>query len=219
MGQQRKSSVDSGMVKGAGRGVFFCAEVGERTYLRFVSADEDWRARTEDDAIVREVGSCLRLIECEADTPTWYPDALQERVYDFWEVAQQDIWADWMRETDPANLQPKVRPLNLRVAEFIRAHPPLDMAEDRVNRALDILESPWPRREEMMLRDWFESEEHEGATLSHFLIEKILDTGLEPVEPPPLLPPITPEDIELLCWMGIEPEGGATEADSEGASV
>ncbi len=135
---------------------------------------------------------------------------LQERVYDFWEAAQLDIWADWMLETDPANLQPKVRPLNLRVAEFIRANPPLDMAEGQVNRALDILESPWPRREEMMLRGWFESEEHEGAELSRVLIEQILETGLEPVEPPPLLPPIAPEDIELLCWMGIEAEGSVS---------
>jgi len=168
---------------------------------------------------VREVGTCLRLIECEADTSTWYPDALQERVYDFWEVAQQDIWTDWMRETDPANLQPKVRPLNHRVAEFIRANPALDMPEERGTRALDILESPWPRREEMMLRDWFESEEHEGAALSNILIELILDTGLEPVQPPPLLPPIEPEDIELLCWMGIESEGEASSTGSEATSV
>ena len=144
---------------------------------------------------------------------------MQERVYNFWEAAQHDILTDWMRETDPANLQPRVRPLNHRVAEFVRANPPLDMPEDQVNGALDILESPWPRREEMMLREWFESKEPEGAALSRFLIEQILDTGLEPVEPPPLLPPIAPEDIELLCWMGIEPEGGATDADSEGASV
>ena len=206
--------VGSGMMKGTRRGVFFCAVVGERTYLRFVFADEDWRASADDDNIVREVGTCLRLIECEADTPTWYPDELQERVYDFWETAQQDIWTDWTRETDPANLQPRVRPLNLRVAEFIRANPPLDVPEDRVTGALDILESPWPRREEMMLREWFDSEEHEGAALSHFLIEQILDTGLEPVEPPPLLPPITPEDIELLCWMGIEAEDAASDGVS-----
>ena len=198
--------VGSGMVKSKRRGVFFCAVVGDRTYLRFVSADGDWRASADDDAMVRELGTCLRLIECEPEMPTWYPEALQERVYDFWEMAQHDIWTDWMRETDPANLQPRVRPLNHRVAEFIRANPPLDMAEDRVNRALDILESPWPRREEMMLRDWFESDELEGTALSHFLVEQILDTGLEPVEPPPLLPPITPEDIDLLCWMGIEAE-------------
>ena len=82
--------------------MFFCAVVGDRTYLRFVLASEDWRANADDDGMVREVGTCLRLIECEEDTPTWYPDTLQEQVYDFWEVAQQDIWTDWMRETDPA---------------------------------------------------------------------------------------------------------------------
>ena len=107
------------------------------------------------------------------------------------------------------NLQPKVRPLNHRVAEFIRANPPLDVPEDRVNRALDILELPWPRREGMMVREWFDSEEQEGAAKLHFLIEQILDTGLEPVEPPPPLPPITPEDFKLLCWMGIERASGA----------
>ena len=198
--------IGSGMVKGARRGVFFCAVVGGRTYLRFVSADETWGVSMAEDAVVREVGTCLRLIECEPETPTWYPKALQDRVYDFWEAAQQDIWSDWMRETDPANLQPRVRPLNLRVAEFIRTNPPIDMPDAQVTRSLDILESPWPRREEIMLREWFESKEDGGAELSRILVEQILESGLEPVEPPPLLPPISPEDIELLCWMGIEGE-------------
>ena len=34
--------IGSGMVKGARRGVFFCAVVGERTFLRFVPADGNW---------------------------------------------------------------------------------------------------------------------------------------------------------------------------------
>lgn len=100
-----------------------------------------------------------------------------------------------------------MRPLNHRVVEFIRDNPPLDMSDDRVHQALDILESPWPRREEMMLRGWFESDEHQGATLASFLIDQIHETGLDPTEPPPLLPPINQDEIELLCWMGIEPEG------------
>ena len=112
--------VGSGMMKGTRRGVFFCAGVGERTYLRFVPANDDWTVSTEDDAIIGELGTCLRLIECDVEQETWYPEWLQERVYDFWEAGQQDIWAEWMHETDPVNLQPKVRPLNLRVAEWIR---------------------------------------------------------------------------------------------------
>ena len=78
--------------------------------------------------------------------------------------------------------------LNLRVAEFIRTNPPIDMPDAQVTRSLDILESPWPRREEIMLREWFESKEDGGAELSRILVEQILESGLEPVEPPP--PPV-----------------------------
>lgn len=200
----------SGMVKGKRRGVFFCAAVGEkgnkhlRTYLRFVAADEYWRVLQTDDTIVREIGTCLRLIECEPTTETWFPGRLQKRVYEFWDVAQDDIWSDWMRETDPVNLQPRVRPLNLRVAEFIRANSPRDMSDDRLNLALDILESPWPRREEVMLRGWFDKDNVDGVAHARSLIEQILETGLEPVEPPQPLPPIKPDDINLICWLGIE---------------
>ncbi len=207
--------VGSGMVKGRHRGVFFCAVVGaetefERTYLRFIPAGEDWAPAT-GSGMERELGTCLRLIECGEETPPWYPRFLRERAYDFWEVAQHDIWTGWMRETDPANLQPPVHPLNHRVAEFIRSHPPLNVSEDRVNRALDILESPWPRRDEIMLRNWFGSRESQGSGLAGFLIDQILETGLEATMPPPPLPPIEQEEVELLCWMGIEREDGAEE--------
>ena len=200
----------SGMARGKRRGLFFCAEVGEepnknaRTYLRFVAANEDWSVSRAEDAVVRELGTCLRLIECEPESDTWFPNKLQECVYEFWDVAQEDILEDWTYETDPANYQPKVRPLNLRVAGFIRDNMPLDIEEERVRTALDILESPWPRREEIMLRGWFQDVSREGSNLSRFLIQQIIDTGLEPVEPREPLPPITRQDIHLLCWMGIE---------------
>ena len=196
--------VGSGMMRGARRGVFFCATAGERTYLRFVSGNDEWAVSTEEDAITRELGTCLRLIECEPTAEIWYPDWLGEHVYDFWDAAQQDIWNEWMLETDPANLQPKVRPLNLRVAELIRAANIGDVPQEDVTRALDILEAPWPRREEIMLRQWLTDAEGEGPENAKFIMEQVLDTGLEPVQPAPLLPPIRAEDIELLCWMATE---------------
>lgn len=196
--------IGSGMVKGQRRGIFFCAVVGNHTYLRFVPADHTWSVLTGENTILREMGTCLRLIECEPTEQVWCPEDLQNRVYDFWKAAQYDIWSEWMHKTDPANLQPRVRPLNLRIAEFIRQNPPVDTAEDQIVRALDILESPWPRREEVMLREWFEMGEDKGVKLSLSLVKKILDTGLEPVQPPAPLPPIESEDIKLLCWMGIE---------------
>ncbi|MXW53223.1 MAG: hypothetical protein F4Z66_04395 [Gammaproteobacteria bacterium] len=199
----------SGMIKGTRRGVFFCAVVGrdsefERTYLRFVSSDCHWKPELVDGSIERELGTCLRLIECEPETPLWYPDFLQECVFDFWDAAREDILWDWMRETDPLNLQPTVRPLNLRVAEFIRENSPPKISQDRLTNALNILESPWPRRDEILLRSRFNDSEQQGTALSHELVDWIIETGLEPAIPPPPLPPIELDDIELLCWMGIE---------------
>ena len=55
-----------------------------------------------------------------------------------------------------------------------------------------------------MLRDWFDSSAQKGATLVRFLINQILDKGLEPTTPPLPLTPIEKENIELLCWMGRE---------------
>ncbi len=193
----------SGMVAGDRRGVFFCASVGDRTYLRFVPADETWSVSGE--SVVRETGTCLRLIECEQETAPWFPEFLQDRVYDFWDAARHDIRDDWMLQTDPANLQPRVRPLNLRVAEFLRDHAPLEIAQERLHRALDVLESPWPRREEVMLRGWFDETDRNPAS-ARALIDKILETGLEPVAPPDPLPPIELDDIDLICWMGIDSE-------------
>ncbi len=194
---------------GRRRGVLFCAVVGrdskfERTYLRFVAADDSWDPIIERKAIEREVGTCLRLIECTSDTPTWQSAPLEERVYDFWRIAQEDILNDWSWETDPANLQPAVRRLNHRVAEFIRKHPPADVSKEKFDQALDILESPWPRREEFLLRKWFEADDQQGSARSRKLISEILNTGLEPNHPPEPLPSIEVDDIELSCWMGIE---------------
>jgi hypothetical protein len=196
----------SGMAKGKDRGVLFCAAVGDRTFLRFMPADDAWRARGPEDAIISELGSCLRIVECEPQTPRIVPKELEEeRIFDLWEGAQHHIWRSWMIETDPANLQPKLRPLNRRAAEFIRANPPSEIDSVRITQALDVLESPWPRREEMMLREWFEDETRAGAGRAGYLIDMILETGLEPFREPPTLAPIRLDEVELVCWMALSP--------------
>ena len=156
--------------------------------------------------MIREIATCLRLIECEPKTQLRFSDELQKRAYEFWEYAKEDILAEWQTNTDPINLQPKVKRLNRQVAEFIRKNSPTDLSDTKVNDALDILESPWPRREELMLRAWFNNDDRNAAEHSRFLIEEVHKTGLLAMKPPKPLPPIQPDDIELLCWMGIETE-------------
>jgi hypothetical protein len=196
----------SGMAKGKDRGVLFCAAVGDRTFLRFIPTDHAWSARGDDQDVISELGSCLRIAECEPQTPRLAPLELeQDRIFELWSAAQNHILQSWLFETDPANLQPKVRPLNHRVAEFIRGNLPPDVEEARIRRALDVLESPWPRREELMLREWHADESRTGAAKSSYLIEKILETGLEPFQEPQTLPLISGDEIELVCWMAISP--------------
>jgi hypothetical protein len=126
-----------------------------------------------------------------------------ERLFALWDIARDHVWDAWMFETDPANLQPKVRPLNQRVAEFLRDNHPFDESAEQINRALDILEAPWPRREEVLLREWFNDRSLAGSDKFRFFVSQILETGLEPFNQPKLLPPIEKEDIRLVCWMGI----------------
>jgi Helicase conserved C-terminal domain/SNF2-related domain/PLD-like domain len=214
----------SGMAKANEQAVLFCAAVGPRTYLRCVRTDASWQPieRPENPetgepagpAIESELGTCLRLAECEPDTPRVVPKSLEEDViFDLWEVAQQDIWQAWSLETDPANLQPRLRPLNRRVADFVRANQPPDVDATRINAALDVVESPWPRREEMMLREWFDDTTRAGAAKAAYLIDQILETGLEPFRGPEPLPPIRFDEIELVCWLALSPEiGPATPA-------
>ena len=212
--EQMPWKAGSGMRKGDERGVFFCAKVGERTYLRFVHANEDWTiTKAAPEGIINvdseavpliehEIGRCLRLIECSEDEELVLTEVVQDAAYDLWLAARHNIFEHWTYETDPANLQPRVRPLNRKVAEFIRDNVPLDTEQTQIDRALDIVEAPWSGRDEGRLRKWFTSE-LDGKQKSQYLIEKILASGLEPFIAPEPLPPITEEEIELLVWMSI----------------
>ena len=95
--------------------------------------------------------------------------------------------------------------LNLKVANYIRSNIPFDIEKKRVEKALDILESPWERRDERNLRGWFEFEESTKNKVS-YIIKKVLESGLEPFITPAPLPPINKEDIKLISWMAIYSE-------------
>ena len=74
--------IGSGMVKGQNNGIFFCAKVGNRTYLRFID---------ENGEIIEEVGTCLRIIECTADTERHLELKDYNNVIQSWEQAKKYI--------------------------------------------------------------------------------------------------------------------------------
>jgi len=191
----------SGMAKGTRRGHFFCATVGDRVYLRFVPYGDG-----PDGAIISEIGTCLRLIECRDGTPRVMPLDLKQSAYTAWERARRHIFESWTHETDPANLQPRVSKLNREIAGFLRTHPPVDMEQARVESCLDAIEAPSSRREENLLRAVFEAQYPSNAAKSKALVEEVERIGLQPFAAPDPLPPIQPDEIHLICWLAIESE-------------
>ena len=135
-----------------------------------------------------------------------YQKKFQKSVYDFWNIAKEDIFKSWMYEADPANLQPKIRKINRDVADFIRSYKPSEISEHIINKVLDIVESPWPRRDETLLREQFNDDNDEGKEKAKKLINWIIKTGLEPAGSPEPLPPISEEDIKLICWLAVTTE-------------
>lgn len=186
----------SGVAKGVRPGHFFCAKVGERVYLRFVPAEAN-------DAIEAEIGTCLRLIECEPDTPRTLPINAMVSAYGAWTRAREHIYAAWMHETDPANTQPKLRPLNERVSNLVQRHPPAELSEDRVAAALAAIAAPWSRREENAARAVFEAQYPSESDRAFAVIQEVERLGIEPLRLPDPLPPIRPEDIHLVVWLAI----------------
>ncbi len=98
-----------------------------------------------------------------------------------------------MAESDPATLQPRVRKLNREVADFLRRHPPREMSQDKVDRLLEALETPWARREENALRLVWQQERRGNEEKAQALIREIELLGVEPFEAAKPLPVIEPD--------------------------
>lgn len=199
----------SGFVRTGVRGYFFCARIGKRVYLRFLEADPAWTVRA--DKILYELGTCLRLIECKPDTEKRVPVEIHREIYAAWNVAQRHIYDTWMHESDPVNLHPKVRKINKEAAEFVRANVPDDRTQEVVRQALDIIESPWPRRDENRLREVFEAEvggdsRGDRKKKAGAIIDLALRSGILPYVAPEQLPPIAVEEVHLVCWLALSPD-------------
>ncbi len=196
-GHQVKSlpwAAGSGFRGGRQRGVFFCARVGERVFLRFAPAD--------GSEMITDTLGCLSRIVCRPETERYIDPELYARVYENWRAARESIHEDWMRLTDPANLQPRIRRAFRLAAEHLRNHPPADMPQDAVDRVVDALEAPWGVRVEKTIREIVNSDASPEA-ISRRLIEEVRSLGLQPYKAPEPLPEIEPDEIHLICWMAV----------------
>ena len=185
----------SGLAGGPSKGHFFCAQVGERVFLRFVPFD--------GSQLVRNTLSCLRMITCAEDTPRHLPDDLATASYAAWTNARQDIFAEWMFATDPLNLQPRIRPFFRHAAEHLRKYPPAEIRQNELDLLVESIEAPWGVRHERAIKEVFNPEAEDPSVASAALVERVRELGLQPFVQPEPLPPIQEEDVVLICWLGV----------------
>lgn len=193
----------SGFIGRGERGHFFCARVGERVFLRFVPE--------EGEDLVRDTLGCLSRIACSEQTERYIAPDLAERAYSTWERARKDIYDEWTFATDPANLQPYIRPLFREIASHLRDHPPPNVNELELSDVLDAVEAPWGLRIERQLREVFYEESLDARSISAGVVDKVRELGLRPYRAPAPLPEIDEEDAQLVCWMAVEMDAGGAE--------
>ncbi|MGB9006128.1 MAG: helicase-related protein, partial [Candidatus Aminicenantales bacterium] len=186
-------TVGSGFKGGIEDGHFFCAKVGERVFYRFIPRD-----RKES---VRETLECLKMISCTEGTPRHLKPEMIESAYDAWIRAREDIFKEWMTATDPANLQPKIRPALRAAAEQLRRFPPPGISQEDIDKAIESIEAPWGVRIEKVIREAMENAT--GPAASAAIFEKVRLLGLQPYKAPSPLPPIEEDEILFVCWMGV----------------
>jgi hypothetical protein len=131
-------------------------------------------------------------------------DAAYAGVFDAWPEGRRAIWRSWMRLTDPANLQPDVKGVLRRAADFVRdSRTTLSQVErDRVAVAIA---QRWPLRISRdvgrILDDTKKSVEERILALRDLVNAE----GLQAPPPPQALPAIEEEEIRLVAWMALIP--------------
>jgi len=198
----------SGM-RGSHPGYFFCARIGEELYLRFVSAEvsgEDEQDAKENNGLIRDTLGCLKRIECEEETERHLPPEAKDGVYEAWEDARDDIFAQWQHQTDPRNIQPDVPKILREVREHLADHPPTNTNQDGAERAREAVGAPLSRREQREFREIYEDEGLSPVEKSDQFVDKVEELGLEPFESPDPKPRVREKDIQLICWMVVSPE-------------
>jgi hypothetical protein len=192
--EQLPGGAGSGFRGGTAKGHFFCARVGDRVFLRFLPLG--------GSKIIKDTLGCLRLIAFREETPRDLAPDLQESAYDAWQRARRDVWEEWTFATDPANLQPRVRPALRAAAAHLRRYPPPGISQEELDTLVEAVEAPWGARIERQIREAMAG--GDPVAVSAALAAKIRDLGLQPFRVPEPLPPIQEDEIHLVCWMGVD---------------
>ncbi|OKI21371.1 helicase [Nocardiopsis sp. TSRI0078] len=194
---------------GADPGFVFCARIGDhpKPWLRYVPMNRNLTVQVnpgeEAAVVVDDILSCLAQATPPSATAEPVLDEwMYQAAFDAWEVAQEDILAQWMRQTDPLNLSPKVPKAMRDASALVRDHGSFLEKQEELARRLNAPYAPRIQREiRWTLADQHKTDKEKVRALHEFAESN----GLTPPPRVQPLPPAEKEDIHLVCWIAITP--------------
>jgi len=192
-------------------GYVFCARIGdeEKPWFRFVPTDaETWGAQVgpkEEPIIIDDTLTCLIAadpgsISGEQDVSSQALD----KVFDAWEVAQTNIFDDWMFLTDPVNLEPKVEKALRQAYQLVADDGGFLGSQDQIE-LMAKLNGRWSKSVVKAVRKIVRDDDLSSKRKIKDLAKFATEVGLSIPEQPKPLKAVRREDIRVVCWMAVAP--------------
>ena len=197
----------SGFVNPAIRqsGYVFCIRVRDLCRFRFVPADAEWNALTDDDGNPLVVDDTLTALVAAdpgyEERERILDDAAYEAAFDAWAIARDHVYHEWMYLTDPMNLQPDLPKAMRDASELVYKFGAFLGQETQTDLLARLNTSP-PERIKRQIRSVLRGDGANRAKVEE-VRRFVLDFGLEPAQPPEPLPLIGREDVRLVVWMAV----------------
>ena len=193
----------SGFVRlGTQPGWVFCTQVGDYKEARFAYVTKGPTGYAVD-------GNQLRsLLEArpdrEAETPRELSEEMYKATYEAWKAARNHILDTWEYASDTKNIDPKIPAVMERAVALIEDHYEGVLTVEAADNLVERLRAPYPERLLRPVRKVLSTGTAKEKVAA--LATLADDLGFTPTSKPQPLPPITEDDIHLLCWMAIASE-------------
>lgn len=189
-------------------GYVFCVRIANsnKPWFRFLPTDADWNPLT-DEAGQAQINSDMLTALIAADpghqpTERKLSDQAFEGAFDAWNVVRESVFHDWTRLVDPKNLEPEVPAAFRDAAQFLKDHGQAlepEVFKSVFSRLNSVPSTPVARR----MRKVLKSEQSPQGKISE-IIQVLDDAGIQEAPEIKGLPPISPNQVQLVAWMAVE---------------
>ena len=175
-------------------------------HFRFVPVDDDWRPLPDPNGEpIVEAETLQALIAADPlreNTERELSPAAYDGAFDAWDLARRHVWRQWMRLTDPVNLQPDVPKAFRDASELLHRHGAQVLGTEDLDRLIacfNTVPSARVQREARALLNRDDASETKVVRLR----DLARNLGLRPPEPIDPLPPVEEREVHLVAWMAV----------------